>query len=227
MRARTRIALSALLAAGCSSKTGDSFQVTVVDGSSKAPVAGALVAVENGGIYLPNPNPSKGNPSYQFGGQADASGIVTLTNLPDGDLGFHAFGKGYKYGPLGAKRSKGSATVDLEGQTAADLLPTCTNVHFDAASATAGASVTLRATAAAANKSNPLSEEILVVLPSAGWAAEMDPPSAGMPGVVYPDGEYKKTFSAPAAAGSYSYYVVTATEGCTTSAAVQVTLEVK
>src|SRR5262245_36338411 len=64
--------------AGCGGSSdeagGTGLAGTVVDAASNAPLPGALIVIEEGGAYRPNPDPSKGNPSYRYGTRGGADG---------------------------------------------------------------------------------------------------------------------------------------------------------
>jgi len=69
-----------------------------------------------------------------------------------------------------------------------------------------------------------LSEEVLLIDPASGLSFALDPPAPGCSigeepdnPRGCPDGEYTRTFAAPAEAGTRTYYFVVSSEGCVTS----------
>lgn len=219
-----------LFALGCTADDdGSNLVVTVLDAKSEEPLPNALMVVEEGGIYIKNADPSKGSPAYQYGGRADAEGIFRLT-LPAGDKGLHIFAAGHRYAPAKVTIEQSDVTtkeVLASPELPADQAPTISNVTIDPASASPGAQITLSATATAASAADPLSDETLAILAERAFSIALDPPSAGVQGVGFPDGLYTKTFAAPDAPGQYSYFVVATSEGCITSTPVSVTLTVQ
>jgi hypothetical protein len=55
----------------------------------------------------------------------------------------------------------------------------------------------------------------------------MDPPSAGTPGVMYPDGIYRKTLTAPSAPGTYDIWISVTSEACVTAPPISMQLQVQ
>jgi hypothetical protein len=94
---------------------------------------------------------------------------------------------------------------------------------------------------------DPMSDEVIFVelpgqtptseaLPMA--CGELDPPSPGNPGGVFPDGIYSRTLPAPTSDATgkpctpavpckYTYYVVSSTQGCVTSQSQSVTVQIQ
>jgi len=232
LRMRTLIA-SAVLVAGCGSddSTGQGpVRLTLVDAASNAALPGALAAVEEGGIYIANPDTSKGSSAYVYGARADEQGILVI-DLPEGDKGFHIFAEGHRYAPahfpVGDPEIEIERTVTVAPLLPEDQLPTISDAAIEPSQAGPGDEVTVTAMVAAAHAEDPLSDETLAILPEQEWSAALDPPSPGEQGVGFPDGLYSKTFRAPDAAGTYVYALVATTEGCITSKAASVTLEVR
>jgi hypothetical protein len=191
--------------------------ITVKDTATDAPVPGALLGIEAGGAYQPTPDPAKGNPSWQYGAQADGDGRVELV-LPTGPYGFHSFAAGYFYGTV--TMDVDSDPFELTVNTAplgAEELPSLSDFTIVPATVAPGGSVEVSVNATAAAMDKPLSEEVIVVIPALSACAAMDPPSAGTPGVAYPDGIYRKTFSAPTTPGTYDVWVSVTTEACVTA----------
>jgi len=210
--------------------TGDpgTLSVTVVDAASGDPIAGAVAAIEQGGIYLENPDPSRGNPSYVYGARTDAEGLLRV-DVAGGTVGVHVFADGYRYAP---KRVDVDGDVDTsieaEAFLGADRLPTLSDSRIEPSVAAPGAEIVLSTTAAAADpERDPLSEETIVVLPDSALSWVLDPPSAGEQGVGFPDGPYTRTVAAPSVPGTYVYTFVTTTEACITSDRAEVTLTVE
>jgi len=199
---------------------------TVVDGATGAHLANALVAVEVGGLYVPNADVSRGNPSYRLAATTGADGTFDLA-APGGDAGVHAFINGYYYGSQ--KVTVNGATtfmVNAEPGAPAAARPALTAFTVDPPTAAPGGSVTVRVTATAASDKHPLSEEVLLISSAEGWSAAMDPPSPGVQGKGYPNGDYHHAFTAPKQPGTYTYVVTATTETCVSSDPVTVTLEV-
>jgi len=222
------LALSILATlAGCSDDPDEAtVRVTVLD-SNDAPVPGALLGIEEGGAYQHTPDPAKGNPSWSYGAQAGANGQAQLT-LPTGTYGFHSFVAGYYYGTSEVEIDSDPHEVTvktrlLDGQ----MVPTVTDFALDPPAVAAGGSVTISVNAAAAAADQPLSEEVIVVIPALSICAAMDPPSAGMPGVAYPDGVYTKTLTAPSEPGSYEVWISVTSEGCVTAPPISMQLQVQ
>jgi hypothetical protein len=240
-RAVAAIALIGFAVAGCAGDEGTGLSVTVLDGQTKQPVPGALVAIEEGGIYLPNPDLTQGNPSYKLGAQADGEGIVALP-FESGDFGLHVFADGYRYGPRRViLEGPDSMTIELAPELPEDVDPVIGEVTLDPATVAPGGSVVVRAAVAAGMVSDPvfapvakISEEVLLIAPALGIGFALDPPAPGCsigedPAVPRgcPDGEYTSTFAAPSAPGEYSYHFVVSSEGCVTSDRIELTLVVE
>lgn len=201
-------------------------QLSIKDARTGAPIPDALVAIEQGGIYQKNDDPSIGNPSYQKSAIFGADGLLRITDT--GPLGIHVFANGYRYRPgLLDEKTGGVLEMTAEPELPEDASPTAANAALSPAQAAPGAEVTLEVDAAAGVASDPLSEEVLVLEPTTGWGAAMDPPSAGIQGKMFPDGRWRKTFEAPEKPGTYTYFVVVSSEGCVTSDRISVQLTVK
>ncbi len=223
----------ALTVVGCGSPDTVELRVKVFDIGQNTPLAGAVVAIEQGGIYLANPDPSRGNPSYVWGARAGDEGTLSMT-LPTGPIGVHTFIDGHYYGsrsldldqPLGI-------TVNMEGFQHEEVPPTITGATLDPASVAPGAMVTLSAAVTQGDHGapdhgpDPLSEEVIVTDPAGRRSRALDPPSAGVQGTGFPDGTWGTTLRAPTEAGSYDYYLTATSEGCVTSDVTLLTLEVK
>ena len=232
------MAASLLALVACSSNAGSPkkgaarLSGRVVDKATGTPIARAVVAIENGGLDVPNPDPSKPNPSYQFGTITGADGSFSLT-VSSTTLGVHAVASGYTAGapPGGDLPFSGekSVTIALDPLDSSAARPMLDAAAFDDAYVSTGAGVTLRVHASAPLSStapDPLSEATLVVEPTSGWAAELTPPAPGSAKTGFPDGEWSLAFIAPSAPGAYVYYVVATTERGVTSEVREVGLEV-
>jgi len=235
MRTTSTTLAAALLLLGCGSDTGDfsggapgTLTVTVTDASGGAPLVGAVAAIEQGGIYVDNPDTSVGNPSYQFGGMTDAQGRLVV-ELPGGTVGVHVFANGYRYAPKRVDVDGDTeATIEAEANLNADRAPSVSGSSLEPSTVAPGGSVVASTTATAVDAAqDPLSEETAIILPDASWSALLDPPSPGDQGVAYPDGDYTLTITAPSTPGTYVYSFVTTTEHCITSDREDVTLTVQ
>jgi hypothetical protein len=215
---------------GCgSSDEGDAtLRVTVASSLDAAPLAGALLSIEQGGLYLPNSDTSKGNPHYTLGGRAGNDGVISLSVPQGATLGLHAFALDFLYAPRKVVADGDvSLTIKPLPRDATLAKPTLANARAEPASVGPGESFEIIADAAAGAADDPLSDETLLVEPWTHRTAALDPPSPGVQGQGYPDGTYRLTRTAPGKTGSYSYWVVTTTEGCVTGDPVEVVLEVK
>jgi hypothetical protein len=200
--------------------------VHALDADTEEGLAGALVSIERGGIYVKNADTSKGNPHYQIGGQADATGTFTIP-VPHDTLGLHIFAPGYYYGP-GSAEVTGDMEMTIYVKRLLPMLvePTLSGLVADPTSVAAGDTFTISVDVNASSADDPLSDETLVIEPTQFWTAALDPPSPGEQGVAYPDGAYSLTVEAPTEPGTYTYYVTTTSEGCVTSQPVSVDVEV-
>jgi hypothetical protein len=227
------VLLIAAAAGGCgggddAAASGDRrLRASVVDAESGAAILGALVSIERGGIYLENSNTARGNPHYVIGGRADDQGAFDVP-VPDAVLGLHVFANDYLYAPRLIDRG-GNLAISIAQEPRDALLgkPTVTDLRADPASVAPGGQVRLSALVKAASADDPLSDETLAVEPTRHWTAALDPPSAGVQGVGYPDGSYTLDLKAPEAPGRYTFFVVTTSEGCVTSDAASVGIEVR
>jgi hypothetical protein len=198
----------------------------VLDAKTKAPLPHVPIAIEIGGHYVTNPDTSKGNPSYQRGTVTDDAGAYAIL-LPSGSLGFHSFLDKYRYGTDGLSATTDAAfdlTMELRDT---ELPPTLTNARVEPAQVSPGGSFAIKVTAAAATPTDPLSEEVIVVEATTTMSAALDPPSAGVQGKGFPDGEWSRTLTAPTYAGTYTYYLSATTEGCIVSDLALLKLDVR
>jgi len=206
---------------------GRSLRARVVDADSGAPLGGALVSIELGGIYLGNPDTSKGNPHYAIGGRADPDGRFNIP-VPDEELGLHVFHDDYLYAPWRIDQGDDfGPVIKAERRRAVLMKPTVSNARAEPSVVDAGGRFRMTADVAAATSDDPLSDETLVIEPTTFFTAALDPPSAGEQGVGFPDGTYSRELDAPAKSGTYEYFVVATSEGCVTSDAVRIAVEAR
>lgn len=199
----------------------------VLDQKTGSPVAGAIVAVERGGLYLPIADYGQANPAYAFGAVTGADGLFAV-DVASGLSGVHAFGNDFLYrGQPFDSNGGGSITVRIESRAAALLKPTITNASLQPKSVAPGAQVTVRADLHAGVATDPLSDEVLIVEPKTGWAGALAPPSAGSDRDHYPDGAFTRAFAAPTTPGTYTYRLTATTGGCVNADAVALELTVQ
>ena len=104
--------------------------------------------------------------------------------------------------------------------------PSTTNVGFDKTTVAPGDRVTFSANIATWAPSDPLSDENVLVEPTRSWGLELDPPSVGKKD-DFPDGLWTRSFTAPSAPGTYTYWFSSTTANCVTSDLMRVTLTVQ
>jgi hypothetical protein len=193
------------------------FKGTVVDGVTNQPLANAVVTLEIGGVYVFFSDASRPSPYYQYGGITASDGTFDVL-VPQEQLGIHTFTSGYLY----AGREKIDdpsvpGTLILSKPIAPEQVPLKPSVSaFTATPATvaAGATFVLSANVQKGPAgTDPLSDEIIVVQPDTAWCGEMAPPAPGGHD-DYPDGTYSRTVTAPAKAGTYTYWLATSSAGC-------------
>jgi hypothetical protein len=204
--------------------------VSLLDDGGLAPVPGAMVAVEYGGLYLPWCDMSHASPYYLFGALTDDAGAFSMT-AGAGKLGFHGFATGQYYSRAPLDTSKSDAAVPsvqivLSPLPPQQVKPTVTGAAFSASPVAAGAQVTVSATVKAGVATDPLSDETVLVEPTHSWGVELDPPSLGKKD-DFPDGTWSRTFAAPAQTGHYVYWLSATTAGCVTSDLVELPLDVQ
>jgi hypothetical protein len=78
----------------------------------------------------------------------------------------------------------------------------------------------------AGSADDPLSQDVILVQPSTGWAGELAPATPAVPGGAYPNGVYSLLVAAPAPLGLYTYTVLVASKSGVTSEPVSVVLHV-
>ncbi|AKT41481.1 uncharacterized protein CMC5_056890 [Chondromyces crocatus] len=210
--------LAALLA-GCESNASIGVIQVAALGASGEPLAGALAAIEEGGLFVP---------AYVYGAQAGTEptgeeeipptpGYFT-TVLPRGPKGIHIFAEGYQVASsefmLAPKETEVEevevrATPMPEGAAR----PATENAVFSPSSVTPGNTTTLTVDVTAAEE-DPISAQVLAIQPGEGLAAAFGPPVPEEEGAeaVPANGTWSATLSAPVERGSYVYYVVAASE---------------
>ena len=200
--------------------------MSTLDDGGLAPLPGAMVAVEYGGLYLPWCDLSHASPYYVFGAVTDDAGAFTVSARA-GHLGFHAFANGQFYSRAPLDTSKGLSVSMVLGPTAAgQAKPTIGGASFDKTTVAPGANVTITATVTAASPGDPLSDETVLVEPTHSWGTELAPPSLGKKD-DFPDGTWTRTFNAPSDVGTYAYWLSATTAGCVSSDIVKLQLVVQ
>jgi hypothetical protein len=196
------------------------FRGTVVDGITNAPLAGAVVTLEIGGVYLFFSDSSRPSPYYQFGGITAADGTFSIS-VPQEPIGVHTFADGYLYGGRSAVDDPSLPGTIVKSKpiapAQAPYKPVVSGFTATPSTVSAGASFSLSANVQrGSGATDPLSDEILLVQPDTAWCGELAPPSPGGHD-DYPDGIYTRTITAPAKSGTYTYWLVTTSAGCVTS----------
>ena len=201
--------------------------VREVDGTT--PIPFAVLAIEKDGLYVDNADPSRANPSYVYGGRANANGDFDLM-LPKGALGIHTFLDNYQYGraPLDGDGGVDHILMPITMAPRGILAkPSVTGVRAEPSTVDAGDTFFVRALVVAASCSDPISEEVLLIEPTTSFSAELDPPCKGKQGQGYPDGEYARLVRAPKVAGDYTYYLTATSEQCITGDVAKIVVTVK
>lgn len=208
----------------------------VVDASDNAPLRGAAVSIERGGLYIDNPDKTVGNPAYVYGAVTDDEGFFELPLQGAEKIGIHTFIGGYRYGAL---------TVNVLGEVVGEITqgkhlpgdapPTVSEVKLSKARVAPSEEVEVSGVVIAGQyadltghaKPDPLSEEIVLVQPDTHWSFALDPPApGGMPG-HWPDGLWTGKFTAPAKPGTYRYLFSATSEHCVTAELVPLELTVE
>jgi len=233
MALRASSALCSLLLAatlvGCADQPPDGvLAVTLASEADGAPVAGALVAVEEGGIFVS---------AYEYGARAGVEptdeevvgpvpGAFTIS-LPKGLKGMHILADGFYVlstqlfiDPEGLEYQKLDLRMKpLPEGTARPSLGTPT---FSPASAAPGEALQLSVAVTGA-ADDPISDQVLVVQPEQRLAEALSPP-ADAQGPV--DGTWTVALKAPTTRGAYTYYVVAASKDAVAAAPQAITLVV-
>jgi len=208
----------------CSGETA-ALRARALDGSSFQPIEGMLVSIEVGGIYLPNPDHSKANPAFQLGARSGPGGLFELA-LPCGPYGLHTFLPGFRYGAAVVYAGQ-SAEIFSEPLLPLDRPPAISQASLSAQAVAPGELVTIQVMAVKGALEDPLSEEVVAVLPEMGQSMALDPPGPGQQGYGFPDGVWSRTFNAPSTPGTYAYQLIATTEGCVTSNRLELVLSVR
>jgi hypothetical protein len=233
---RGLLQLTAALAAAstgvaCTSTPDEAeLRIKVLDPAGSRPLAGAIVAMEVGGLYVTNADPSRGNPSFVHGAQTDEQGSLRVT-LKSDEIGVHSFVGGYFYGARLVELDQDLGITifmaPFASRDPAPLPPTISNEQLDPAIVAPGGQFSVSAEVATGDPDDPLSEEVIVTCPTQTMSSALDPPSRGIPGKMYPDGFWSRTLVAPDQPGRYDYYLTATTEGCVTSDIKLLVLEVQ
>jgi hypothetical protein len=222
--------------------TGTVTQAIHDAGAPVKPIANAMVArrsragfrpaVEYGGLYVPWCDLGQASPYYVFGALSDDAGRFEI-DVKEGSLGFHSFANDYLYtrAPLDTATGR-TVVLEMEPLPKGQAQPTFADAHFDKTTVAPGEPVTFSATiatwdsGAARAPSDPLSDENIIVEPTNSWGVELNPPASGQKD-DFPDGLWKRTFPAPNAPGTYTYWFSATTSQCITSKLVSMTLKVE
>jgi hypothetical protein len=203
----------------------------VQDLTDAAPIPNVLVVVEVGGLNQANPagiGPDGAavatvawNPFYQYGGLTDDAGRISI-EVPAGAVGLHAFADGYlegSGGPWDAGPDAGSIPLRFLGalpEAGAPLRPRVHGLTADPLFVAPGAPI-LFTVVVDSPQTGSLSDQVLLVGPATSQAWALAAPSPAEPGAAYPPGIYSRIIPAPGAVGSYTYDLVAASIGLTTS----------
>jgi hypothetical protein len=200
-------------------------QEGITDGGTPKPIAGAMIAVEYGGLYLPYCDMASASPYYVFGAVSDANGAFAM-DARAGKLGFHGFANNYYYSRAALDTATGTTvSLELEPLPPGQAQPKVADAGFDNADVGVGTPVTFSAGIATWDSKDPLSDENVVVEGTGSFGMELNPPSVGMKD-DFPDGLWQRKFSAPSTPGTYTYWFSATTAGCVTSPLFSSTLTV-
>jgi hypothetical protein len=204
-----------------------------VEGPDGGPLL-ALVAIEVGGLDREPPGavgPDGGvqatlmiDPYYMYGTATDGEGAFSV-EVPDEKVGVHVYAAGYYCGvPDAGVRIPGKAAVLVRplplavtdgGKT--PERPTITGFTVSPAIVLPGGTLTMAAVVKSGEPGDPLSEQVLAIEPTTGWAGAFSPPVPGTWGKGYPNGIYSRLVIAPTIPGEYVYHLLAATEACVVS----------
>lgn len=217
-----------LAATGCGGTPKQAeLRIKILNASTQAPLDGALISIEKGGIYVNNPDPSLGSPAYVYGATAGNDGTVRMM-LPTAKLGVHTFYAGHYYGSRLVQFDQDlGITVNMEAFQNDETPPALDNAALDPSVVAAGEEFTVSADVTRGDPDDPLSDEVVVVFADEHFSRALDPPSAGVQGVGFPDGTWQTTLTAPDNPGSYDYHLAATSEHCVTSDPITLTLEVE
>ncbi len=218
----------ALAAVSCTATPEEAeLRIKVVNATTRAPLPNTLISIEKGGIYVKNPDTSRGSPAYVYGAVTGAAGTARL-QIPTDDVGVHTFLAGYYYGSRLIEFDQDlGITVSMETFQNNETPPSVTNAKLEPAVVAPGASFTLSADVNRGDADDPLSDEVVVVFGEAHFSRALDPPSAGVQGKGFPDGLWKTTLTAPNSPGTYTYHLAATSEHCVTSDPIALTLDVQ
>lgn len=230
-RAMGTFAFSAACAlAGCyTAPEKAELRIKLIDSQTKAPLSGGLVSLEEGGIYVRNPDPSKASPAYVHGLQASSAGTMIFELKTGSPKGIHSFVDGYYYGSrlVEVFDQDIGVTLNMESLPTGETPPSIANAALSPDIVAPGEAFTVSADVTAPSSSDPLSDEVIVIYPHAQESRALAPPSAGVQGQGYPDGTWSVVLVAPSTPGSYEYHLTATSEHCVTSNSVLLTLQVE
>lgn len=221
---------AACAATGCYTEPEEAeLRIKLIDSETKAPLSGGLVSLEEGGIYVRNPDPSLASPAYVHGLQASSAGTMIFNLKTGAPKGIHSFVDGYYYGSrlVEVFDQDIGVTVNMKAFKDGETPPTISNAALSPDTVAPGAAFTLSADVTSPSASDPLSDEVIVIYPHAQESRALAPPSAGVQGQGYPDGTWSAALVAPSTAGSYEYYLTATSEHCVTSNVTILTLQVQ
>jgi hypothetical protein len=203
-----------------------------VEGPEGGPLV-ALIAIEVGGLNQEPPGAigdggvkasMLNDPYYTYGTTTVEAGTFSL-NVPDEKNGVHVYASGYSCDlPDAEALVPGKHTlVFLPSPLAAGeggalpAKPSITGFTVTPQVIPPGEALTMAAVVKAPDPHDPLSEQVVAIEPSTGWAGALAPPTPGIWGKGYPNGVYSRLVIAPTVPGEYIYYLVAATEACVVS----------
>ena len=213
-----------------------------VEGPDGGPLV-ALIAIELGGFDQEPPGAAGDggvmptlqiDTLYAYGTLTTDAGDFSL-DVPDEKIGVHVYATGYSCGQPDAGTvvpGKGPivlsprplSPVDAGDGAAQPERPTVTGLTVRLRQSSPptevvapGTSVIMSAEVKAPDPGDPLSEQVIAIEPTTGWAGAFAPPKPGTWGKGYPNGVYSRLVTVPSEAGEYTYYLIAATEACVVS----------
>jgi hypothetical protein len=217
------------------------FGGTVRAGDAGVPQA--LVVIETGGLDQPNPAALGAdgalmptllpNPFVRFGALSDTTGAFSFS-VPAGTVGLRVLAPGFleltqELETATSPDATGTAavvTLVSEGSEAGMTPPLIVGLNAIPTLVAPGVGVEFAVKAMAGTRDDPLSEDVLLVAPSLGWAGALAPQTAAVPGGPYPDGLYNRVVSAPTTPGLYTFTAVVASIHRQTSLQASITVTV-
>jgi hypothetical protein len=210
-----------------------------------AGVSGALVVIETGGLDQPNPAALADgavmatllpNPFVRLGAVSDRDGAFSFS-VPAGTVGLRVLAPGFleltqtietaTTPDATPDATEAVATLLPEGTEAGTgAPPQITGINAIPTLVAPGVGIEFAVQAMAGTSDDPLSEDVLLVAPSVGWAGALAPPTPAVPGGPYPDGVYNRVVSAPTIPGLYTFTAVVASLHRQTSLQASVTITV-